>query len=158
MSELEELMDQFMILTSEAEVNMEKIKALRKEYNELIEAESKPEYPDGTFGRFSDVGTFGPCGFLKNEGRNLPYQMHNTPELDDQQYERFKYFTPLPEAILPHPVENTGTCPWKDGDEVRVELSNGDFETDTVPINWAWRKNIRLTHIVRSQLIKRAGE
>jgi len=123
-----------------------------------IEAENKPKYPDDTFGQFGVEKAY---GYLKNtNGLNnkiFRYQ-HKNQEGEAYYYASIECFTPLPEAILPHPVENDGTCPWQDGDEVRVELSNGAFETDTVPINWAWRKNIRLTHIVRSWLIKRAGE
>jgi len=120
-------------------------------YDALVEAENKPEYPDGTPGYFGDYKIF---GFLETADHEAPYCRHLTPDLDTYQGS-FIRFTPLPEAILPHPVENTGTCPWNAGDEVRVEFVNGTFKTDTEPTEWDW--DLLSTHyIVRSWLIKAA--
>jgi len=55
------------------------------------------------------------------------------------------------------PVENTGVCPWKDGDEVRVEFEDGMFTANTHPTKWDWSLGGKDDGtIVISQLIKRA--
>jgi len=153
MSELEEKIKKIKGLIDSAVNLVAKIDMLYPEIETLVEAESKPKYPDGTPGTFGNKNIF---GFLATNRYTGEYCRHLTPEINNYQGS-FKNFTPLPEAILPHPVENTGTCPWNDGDEVRVEFEDGEFATDDTPEKWNWKSN-RGNNIVRSQLIKRAGE
>jgi len=160
--ELEELIKQFKSLMDESMVNMEKINYLREEYNALVEAENKPEYPDGTTGYLSDnkdMSSSSPLVRLIN----LPdSKFSGTHHVTGHKYADYENFVPLDETILSTPVENTGTCPWEDGDEVRVEFANGTFETDTCPTIWNWSQSrweerlLKHNPIVRSQLIKRA--
>jgi len=142
-------------LTLRIECLEKSIASIKADYKALVEAESKPEYPDDTFGQFGVEKTY---GYLRNtKVNNIFRYVHKNQEGNSYYYASIECFTPLPEAILPHPVENTGVCPWKDGDEVRVEFENGDFITNDTPEKWTW-KSICGNNIVRSQLIKRAGE
>jgi len=155
MNELKELGNLISKCKTDLNIQALNIKKLQCEYADLVNKPEHPEYPNGTFGMFNDASGGGVYGYLKNEDHNSPYQMHDVPTLDDPDFERWKHFTPLTEAILPMPVENTGTCPWNDGDEVRVEFENDTFETDHNPHGWTWDK-LRGSQIVRTWLIKAA--
>jgi len=137
--------------TKELEDLGKQIKLLTIKYDALVEAENKPEYPNGTPGYFGKYKYF---GFLKNLTGAIERWGNHDLSGDCGLY-NLGEFTPLPEAILPMPVENTGTCPWKYGDEVRVEFENGNFATDSCPTIWNWTAS-RPNPIVRSQLIKAA--
>jgi len=139
------------------------LKKMLDKITELVEVEiddeSKPKYPDGTPGYFGGYEFF---GYLKNITKDKIKICVNSDLSEDCSFVRLYNvieFTPLAEAILPMPVENTGTCPWKDGDEVRVEFNDGDVSTTrkSASDQWNWGFDA-FRPIVRSWLIKRAGE
>jgi len=125
---------------------------IEEKYDALV---NKPEYPDGTPGMVSDNDHTDKLfvRLINTDIKDFPYS--GTTYFSGNRVLNYRNFFPLLESILPMPVENDGTCPWKDGDEVRVEFANGEFQTDTDPIGWNWNLSSGRT-ILRSQLIKRA--
>jgi len=152
MIELEDIEQEIELLSIALIDSNTKLVKLQENYAALV---NKPEYPDGTLGFIYDNDS--PVRYLVRliniTSQRFPYTGEDY--LSKNVYGNFSNFTPLTTAILSMPVENTGTCPWKDGDEVRVEFESGAFETDHNPHGWVWDRS-RGSQIVKSWLIKAA--
>jgi len=150
MNDLKELGEQIKVLQLNYGVDEKLLQGIAEKYDALV---NKPEYPDGTPGSLVIDGdaTNHIVKLINLEGGGFS----GTNIINNYRCGKYKHFMPLTTAILPHPVENTGVCPWQDGDEVRVEFENGEFATDDTPEKWNWTFH-RGNNIVRSWLIKAA--
>jgi len=154
MSYLESLSREISTLESVLYKAVKDLDRLKSSHDALV---NKPEYPDGTLGLVSGNDHKGNLFVRLINVKNKDFPYSGTTYFTGAEVLNYRYFNPLTEAILPMPVENTGVCPWKDGDEVRVEFDNGDFITDNTPEKWYWTST-RGNNIVRSQLIRSAGK
>jgi len=138
MNKLEEVGKQIKALNERTEI-------LQQVYDELAAEKDKPEYPDGTFGKFFD----------NNSNRYIYDYLRQTKE--DGFYDignvRWDNFEPLTEAIMPMPIEHDGGAyPGDPKDYIFAEWVNGD----SIIEYYCEARYISFINIISYQIIKRA--
>jgi len=146
-------------MTKERDELGAQIKELQVKFDALVEAESKPEYPDGTPGYFwDDDYSMRVLGFIsiKENYSGSGFSCASNAEIHSGLSDGYKNFTPLTEAILPDPVQHDGgKYPGDPDDFVFVTYYTG-AEVKGFARDHNWSRTALCSPVATYQVIKRA--